>query len=109
VILHTKYTGWRDNDFNVCAYYQVLCQVEEVEPALVATDAELRTFISDVISGRIEVSYDGDAPQVKFTGEGAGEARIRDANSGGPAGPPAPLASRFHSIPTHFPLHLHAT
>jgi hypothetical protein len=34
-------------------------------------------------------------------------ARSRDANSGGPEGRPAPLASRFHSIPTRFPLNLH--
>jgi hypothetical protein len=32
----------------------------------------------------------------------------RDANSGGPGGRPAPLPSRFRSIPTHFPLNLHA-
>jgi alpha-galactosidase len=31
----------------------------------------------------------------------------RDANSGGQGGRPAPLASRFHRIPTHFILNLH--
>ena len=31
----------------------------------------------------------------------------RDANSGGPGGRPAPLASRLHSIPTPFPLNLY--
>ena len=32
----------------------------------------------------------------------------RDSNSGGPGGRPASLASRFDSIPTHFPLNLDA-
>ena len=36
------------------------------------------------------------------------EVRTRDANSGGQGGRPAPLPSRSHSIPMHFPLDLHA-
>jgi hypothetical protein len=32
----------------------------------------------------------------------------RDSKKGGPGGRPASLASRFHSIPTHFPLNLDA-
>jgi hypothetical protein len=32
---------------------------------------------------------------------------LRDANSGGQGGHAAPLASRLHTIPTHFLLNLH--
>jgi hypothetical protein len=32
---------------------------------------------------------------------------VRDANPGGPGGPPSHLASRLHSIPTHFLLNFH--
>jgi hypothetical protein len=79
-----------------------------VPPLILFIPASLRYLVPLFLKRQCDRTLGGHTDRRgRHPGLPARPVHIRDANSGGQGGRPAPLASRFHGSPTHFSLHLY--